>query len=84
MITNPLAGSKQYKAEVVSFYHASLLAIHPFLDGNGRVARTVLDFQTKQHFLKTNSRYSLHAKEVLPCETDCLEDAPFCLRWCRF
>jgi fido (protein-threonine AMPylation protein) len=57
MINNPLTGSKEYKAEVIAFYHASLLAIHPFLDGNGRVARTILDFQTKRmlgHSLSQN------------------------------
>jgi fido (protein-threonine AMPylation protein) len=47
MVNNPLKGSRQYRAEVLAFYHASLLAIHPFLDGNGRVARTILDFQTR-------------------------------------
>jgi fido (protein-threonine AMPylation protein) len=48
MINHPLKGSRQYKAEVLAFYHASLLAIHPFLDGNGRVSRTILDFQTRK------------------------------------
>lgn len=47
MVNNPLKGPQQYRAEVVAFYHASLLAIHPFLDGNGRVSRLVLDFQTR-------------------------------------
>jgi fido (protein-threonine AMPylation protein) len=59
MINNPLSGSKEYKAEVVAFYHASLLAIHPFLDGNGRVARTILETQTKRllgHPLSQNIR----------------------------
>jgi fido (protein-threonine AMPylation protein) len=45
MHANPLKGTKQYKAEVLAFYHASLLAIHPFLDGNGRLSRTILDHQ---------------------------------------
>jgi fido (protein-threonine AMPylation protein) len=45
MVDNPLKGSKQYRSEVLAFYHASFLAIHPFADGNGRVARTILDFQ---------------------------------------
>ncbi len=48
MLDNPLSGSKEYKAEVLAFYHASFLAIHPFADGNGRVARAVLDFQTRR------------------------------------
>jgi fido (protein-threonine AMPylation protein) len=59
MITNPLSGSREYKAEVIAFYHASLLAIHPFLDGNGRVARTILETQTKRllgHPLSQNIR----------------------------
>jgi fido (protein-threonine AMPylation protein) len=48
MVDNPLTGSKQYKAEVLAFYHASFLAIHPFADGNGRVSRIILDVQTKR------------------------------------
>jgi fido (protein-threonine AMPylation protein) len=73
MITNPLAGSKQYKAEVVSFYHASLLAIHPFLDGNGRVARTILDFQTKQllgHPLSQNIRREEYVEALRRAQGD--------------
>jgi fido (protein-threonine AMPylation protein) len=48
MLDNPLSGSREYKAEVLAFYHASFLAIHPFADGNGRVAREILDFQTRR------------------------------------
>lgn len=48
MMDNPLEGTKRYKAEVLAFYHASLLAIHPFADGNGRVSRIILDVQTRR------------------------------------
>jgi|GEM_PF-6973197 len=48
MVDNPLEGTKRYKAEVLAFYHASLLAIHPFADGNGRVSRIILDVQTRR------------------------------------
>ena len=30
---NSLEGTKRYKTELLSYYHASLLAVHPFLDG---------------------------------------------------
>ena len=61
MLENPLKGSRAYKAEVLSFYHASFLAIHPFLDGNGRISRVILNQQCKllldhplqQHFSRT-------------------------------
>lgn len=48
MLDNSLDGTRQYKAEVAAFYHASFLAIHPFADGNGRVGRLILDAQTKR------------------------------------
>lgn len=47
MLGNPLTGTRKYLSEVLSFYHASFLAIHPFLDGNGRLARVILDRQCK-------------------------------------
>ena len=47
MLSNPLTGSRKYVSEVLSFYHASFLEIHPFLDGNGRLARVILDHQCK-------------------------------------
>ena len=46
MLYNPLKGSKKYLSEVLGFYHASFLAVHPFLDGNGRLSRTILDTQS--------------------------------------
>ena len=48
MMDNSLSGSREYRAEVLAFYHASFLAIHPFADGNGRVSRVILDNQTKK------------------------------------
>lgn len=48
MLGNPLTGSRKYLSEVLSFYHASFLEIHPFLDGNGRLARVILDHQCKK------------------------------------
>ena len=57
MTSNPLTGTNKYKSEALAFYHASLLVIHPFLDGNGRIARTILDHQSLEmlgHPLKYN------------------------------
>lgn len=34
-----------HKAMVLAFYHASFEAIHPFIDGNGRVGRLILRAQ---------------------------------------
>ena len=48
MMDNSLSGSRQYRAEVLAFYHASFLAIHPFADGNGRLSRVILDVQAKK------------------------------------
>lgn len=48
MLGNPLTSSRKYLSEVISFYHASFLEIHPFLDGNGRLARVILDHQCKK------------------------------------
>lgn len=48
MAGHPLSGNQRYRAAVVSYYHATFLAIHPFADGNGRVARTILDFQMRR------------------------------------
>lgn len=47
MLENPLKGTRKYLSEVLGFYHASFLAIHPFLDGNGRISRAILDNQSK-------------------------------------
>jgi fido (protein-threonine AMPylation protein) len=47
MLKNPLKGTKEYMAEVLGFYHAAALTVHPFADGNGRVFRTILDHQAK-------------------------------------
>jgi len=47
MLSNPLKGSRKYLLEVVAYYHASYLAIHPFLDGNGRTSRLILDNQSR-------------------------------------
>jgi fido (protein-threonine AMPylation protein) len=47
MLRSPLEGTKQYMAEALGFYHATALAIHPFVDGNGRTFRAILDQQAK-------------------------------------
>ena len=36
----------------IAFSHLQLAKIHPFLDGNGRVARIVLNYQLKKNGLK--------------------------------
>lgn len=36
----------------VAFSHAQLMKIHPFLDGNGRVARIVLNYELLKHGFK--------------------------------
>ena len=46
MKTYPLKGTRQYMSEVIAFYHAQLLVIHPFLDGNGRVSRVITNAQS--------------------------------------
>lgn len=46
MNNNSLTGSKRYKAEVIAYYHAGLIAVHPFLDGNGRLSRILANYQS--------------------------------------
>lgn len=44
-----LANSEKTPLELVAFSHLQLAKIHPFLDGNGRTARLVLNFQLMKH-----------------------------------
>jgi fido (protein-threonine AMPylation protein) len=39
------AKSPEDKAKLISFYHIRYVKIHPFLDGNGRTGRVILDYQ---------------------------------------
>jgi fido (protein-threonine AMPylation protein) len=48
MLSHPMKGTKKFMSEVLGFYHVSLVTIHPFLDGNGRVSRVILDKQCKE------------------------------------
>lgn len=45
MKAEPFFGTHQYISEVIAFYHSSFEAIHPFLDGNGRVGRIIMHRQ---------------------------------------
>ena len=46
-------GSEQEKVHAIAEFHHSLLSIHPLLDGNGRLARTLLQMQIEELFEKT-------------------------------
>ncbi len=49
----PLKGTKKHLSEIIAYYHAAFIAIHPFLDGNGRVGRLMLDYQMQSLLGKT-------------------------------
>ena len=36
----------------IAFAHLQLMKIHPFLDGNGRVARIILNYELQKYGLK--------------------------------
>ena len=42
-----LYGSEQDKIYAIARFHEQFLFIHPFLDGNGRVARSIASIQYK-------------------------------------
>lgn len=44
----PIKGSREHVAEIIAYYHAALIAIHPFLDGNGRVGRLIMAHQMER------------------------------------
>ncbi len=46
-------GSDKEKIRAISEFHHKLLSIHPFLDGNGRLARILLQMQIKWLYKKT-------------------------------
>ena len=48
MNLNPLTGTKKYRSELLAFYHAAFLEVHPFLDGNGRLSRVIAAHQSKE------------------------------------
>jgi len=45
-----LNGSKESKIDAIVKFHSDFLRIHPFLDGNGRVARFLLNQQANEFF----------------------------------
>lgn len=44
----PIKGSKKHVAEIIAYYHAALIAVHPFLDGNGRIGRLIMADQMER------------------------------------
>jgi fido (protein-threonine AMPylation protein) len=44
------SNDKKFKLEEITKFHFALLSIHPFLDGNGRVARFILTQQATELF----------------------------------
>jgi len=55
------ASTTEEKAQAITLQHAQLLRIHPFVDGNGRVARFVLESQLRS-VLGTEPREFVDAK----------------------
>lgn len=51
------AGSAEAKLIAIAAFHAKLLGIHPFVDGNGRLARALLMQQCLDLFGIANRRY---------------------------
>lgn len=50
----PKLRSKDAKLEAIARFHANFLVIHPFMDGNGRVARAILMQQCLDFFGKAD------------------------------
>jgi len=56
------AKTPEKKLEAVAFYHAKTIALHPFLDGNGRSTRSVMALQLMSVGLQPNAAISTLAE----------------------